>query len=246
MLNKKDIDYFTNELTRQKNFWDRLGGKPNFKDKTVLDFGCGHGATCLDIAKDNPKKIVGIDLDSSNIAFAKENIDKNFSQYKDKIEFKLVNLNSWDTDDKFDYIVSKETFEHTLNLETVLNSMHKLLVSKGKIFSGFGPLYNFFNGDHGRTRSILPWFHLVLPNSFLIKRINKRQKKQITSIKELGLNMYSLKDYLSIFKNSNFEIKMLKKNCTNNPLAIIFKIMSKIELLEEFCTFNIFIVLCKK
>jgi hypothetical protein len=124
--------------------------------------------------------------------------------------------------------------------------MHKLLVSKGKIFSGFGPLYNFFNGDHGRTRSILPWFHLVLPNSFLIKRINKRQKKQITSIKELGLNMYSLKDYLSVFKNSNFEIKMLKKNCTSNSLAIIFKIMSKIKLLEEFCTFNIFVVLSKK
>ena len=42
MLNKKDIDYFVNELARQKSFWDRLGGKPNFKDKTILDFGCGH------------------------------------------------------------------------------------------------------------------------------------------------------------------------------------------------------------
>ena len=39
MLNKKDIDYFVNELARQKSFWDRLGGKPNFKDKTILDFG---------------------------------------------------------------------------------------------------------------------------------------------------------------------------------------------------------------
>ena len=200
----------------------------------------------MDIAKDNPKKIVGIDLDQSHIDFAKENIDKNFSQYKDKIEFKLVDLNSWDTDDRFDYIVSKETFEHTLNLEIVLNSMHKLLVSKGKIFSGFGPLYNFFNGDHGKTKTFLPWFHIIFPNSFLIKRINKRQKKKITSITDLGLNMYSLQNYLNVFRNSKFEIEMLKKNCTNNPLAIIFKIMSKIKPLEEFFTFNIFVVLCKK
>ena len=26
-------------------FWKRLGGKPNFKNKTVLDFGCGYGHT---------------------------------------------------------------------------------------------------------------------------------------------------------------------------------------------------------
>ena len=38
MLNKKDIDYFVNELARQKSFWDRLGGKPNFKDKTIKCF----------------------------------------------------------------------------------------------------------------------------------------------------------------------------------------------------------------
>ena len=205
MFSKKDSDYFNNELGRQKYFWDRMGGKPDFNDKTVLDFGCGHGAMCIDIAKDNPKKIIGIDLDPSHIGFAKENLEKNFSQYKDKIEFKLLDINSWQTTEKFDYIVSKETFEHTLNLDLVLNSMHKILASNGKVFSGFGPLYNFFNGDHGRTMSILPWFHLILSNSFLIKRVNKKQKKQINSIKELGLNMYSLKNYMDIFENSNIQ-----------------------------------------
>ena len=34
-----------------KNFWRRLREKPNFKNKSILDFGCGHGALCLDIAK---------------------------------------------------------------------------------------------------------------------------------------------------------------------------------------------------
>ena len=246
MFAKKDLDYFNSELNRQKYFWDRMGGKPDFKNKTILDFGCGHGAMSIDIARQNPKKIVGIDLDTSYINFAKENLEKNYSKYNEKIEFKLMDINSWEPIEKFDYIVSKETFEHTLNLDKVLNSMNKILTPGGKIFSGFGPLYNFFNGDHGRTDSILPWFHLILSNSFIIKRINRKAKKQINSIEELGLNMYSLKNYLEVFKNSDFQIEMLKKNCSNNPVSIIFKLMSKIKFLEEFCTFNIFLVLKKK
>ena len=246
MLSKKDLDYFKNELSRQKYFWERMGGQPDFKNKTILDFGCGHGAMCLDIAKYRPKKIIGIDLEKSNINFANENLEKNFPYYKNLVEFKLIDINSWNTLNKFDYIVSKETFEHTLNLDSVLKSMDKILESNGKIYSGFGPLYNFFNGDHGLTKAIFPWFHLIIPSSILIKRINTKQLKQINSIQELGLNMYSLKNYTDIFEKSNFQIEMLKKNCSTNPLTVIFKILSRIKFLEEFCTFNIFLILKKK
>ena len=246
MLEKEHIKYFKNELYRQKSFWDRLGGKPSFKDKTVLDFGCGHGAMCLDIAKDNPKKVIGIDLDPSHIDFANENLIKNYPEYKDKIDFKLIDINNWETENKFDYIVSKETFEHTLDLDKVLNSMYNILIPNGKIYSGFGPLYNFFNGDHGRTGLIFPWLHLFFSESYLVKRINRRQKKQINSIRDLGLNMYSLSNYLSIFNNSKFHVSMLEKNSSNNPISLIFKLMSKIKFLEEFSTFNIFIILQKK
>ena len=75
------------------------------------------------------------------------------------------------------------------------------LLKKWKNIRGFGPLYNFFNGDHGRTYSILPWFHLILPQEFIINRVNKKNETKIKSIKELGLNMYSLKDYVTLFKN---------------------------------------------
>ncbi len=246
MLTKKYLDYFNSELSRQKYFWDRMGGKPDLNNKTVLDFGCGHGAMSIDLAKHNPKKIVGIDLDASYIDFAKENLEKNFPQYNEKIEFKLIDINSWEGTEKFDYIVSKETFEHTLNLDDVLKSMDQLLKPKGKIFSGFGPLYNFFNGDHGRVFPLIPWSHLIFPKSFLIRRINRNQKKTINSITQLGLNMYSLEQYLKIFENSSFNIDLLKKNCSNNPSTILFKLMSKIKFLEEFFTFNIFVILSKK
>ena len=50
-------------------------------------------------------------------------------------------------------IVSKDTFEHTQDLNSVMTRFYNLLNQNGKVYLGFGPLYNFYNGDHGRTKS---------------------------------------------------------------------------------------------
>lgn len=244
-MENKDLNYFLNEVKRTDYFWSRFDALPDFRGKTVLDFGCGHGALTLHAARYKPKKIIGIDLEKNYIDFANKNLSKNYGQYKNIVEFKLVDINKWDPEEKFDIIISKETFEHVLDLDTVLNSMYKLLANEGKVYSGFGPLYNFFNGDHGRVFPIIPWFHLLLPQSFLINRINKKNKNKISSITELGLNMYSLKEYMSMFDNSKFKIDYLKKNMSNNKILFIFKILSKFKILEEYFTFNIFTILRK-
>jgi len=228
------------------NFFPRFPSRPDFNGKIILEFGCGRGAFSFDIANENPKKIVAIDTNSEYIKFAKKSLETNFSQHKNKISFICEDINKWQSDYKFDYIITKEAFEHTHNLPKVLNSMYELLNPKGKIFAGFGPLYNFFNGDHGYTKAILPWFHLILPRNFLIKNINKSRNNKINSIEQLGLNMYSLKQYENFFFNSKFNVIFFKTNCTSNKLAIPFKILSKIKFLEEYFTFNIFTVLEKR
>ena len=50
MLDKHHLDYFNLGKKENEKFWRRLDEKPNFKGKTVLDFGCGHGALAIEIS----------------------------------------------------------------------------------------------------------------------------------------------------------------------------------------------------
>ena len=78
MLNKKDIDYFNFGKIENEKFWRRLGGKPDLKNKSVLDFGCGHGALCVDIAQSEAKTVSGIDLEENLLKFANDNLKENY------------------------------------------------------------------------------------------------------------------------------------------------------------------------
>ena len=240
-----DIDYFKYGKIENKKFWKRLGSKPDFKNKKVLDFGCGHGSLTLDIAALGAQKVIGIDLEINLINFAKKNLDQNFPDLKDKVEFELIDLLTTDKFKDIDYIVSKDTFEHSLHLDKILEKFHQILKKDGRIFVGFGPLYNFYNGDHGRAEAILPWFHIIIPEKILINRLNKKYKKNLKKIEDLGLSKYSFKDYIRLFRDSKFEVTYFKTNFSDHPISVIFNLLSKIKILEEYFTYNIYSILKK-
>ena len=240
-----DIDYFKYGKIENKKFWKRLGSKPDFKNKKVLDFGCGHGSLTLDIAALGAQKVIGIDLEIDLINFAKKNLDQNFPDLKDKVEFELIDLLKTDKFKDIDYIVTKDTFEHSLHLDQILEKFHQILKKDGRVFVGFGPLYNFYNGDHGRTEAILPWFHIIVPEKILINRLNKKYKKNLKKIEDLGLSKYSFKDYIRLFRDSKFEVTYFKTNFSDHPISVIFNLLSKIKILEEYFTYNIYSILKK-
>ncbi len=245
MLEKKDIDYFNFGKIENSKFWRRLGGKPNLENKSVLDFGCGHGSLCLDIANSDVKLVTGIDLNNNLINFAKENLNENYFQYKDKVNFHNKDILKEHFNEKFDLIVSKDTFEHTNNLPEILNKFYDILNKGGLAYVGFGPLYNFFNGDHGRTQLKIPWLHVILSDQFIIDRYNKKNKSNIKKIEELGLSKYSFKDYENFFTNSKFNLKFFTTNQSDNKFSIVFDLLSKFKFLKEYCTYNIYCILEK-
>jgi SAM-dependent methyltransferase len=244
-LQEEDIAYFNNGHSENIKFWKRHGGKPDLKNKYILDVGCGHGALCIDLALSGAGKVVGIDLDHDRIEFAQNNLKQNYPQLIDSVIFLEIDLKDYPTDILFDYIVSKDSFEHIIDLPCMLHEMNKRLKHGGLIFSGFGPLYNDFYGDHKRTKSVIPWGHLMRSEKNILKKLNKDRVIPLTSIQELGVNMLSLDDYKRIFKESEMELVSFQLNKSNHPILLLFNLIGKIPFLTEFFAHNIYCIFRK-
>ena len=245
MLSVEDLDYFNYGNIENKKFWKRLNGRPDFENKSILDFGCGHGSLCVDIAQSGANLVTGIDLNKKLIKFARENLSANYNSLSKKIKFEEKDLLKDNFDKKFDIIVTKDTFEHSLNLPDILNKFYDLLNDGGRAYIGFGPLYNSYNGDHGRTQLKLPWLHIILSEKTIINRYNKKNSNKINRIEDLGLSKYSFKDYKQMFSESKFDIDYFITNQSDHPIGKAFNILSKINFLKEYFTFNIYCILKK-
>lgn len=245
MLSKEDLDYFNYGNIENQKFWARLNGRPDFKSKSILDFGCGHGSLCIDIANNGANSVIGIDLNKKLLKFARENLSTNYSRLSEIIKFEEKDLLKDNFNKKFDIIVTKDTFEHSLNLPDILNKFYDLLTDGGKAYIGFGPLYNAYNGDHGRAQLKVPWMHVILSEKIIVKRYNKKNNNKINRIEDLGLSKYSFKDYKKIFNDSKFDIDYFITNQSDHLVGKFFNILSKINFLEEYLTFNIYCILKK-
>lgn len=241
---KNDLDYFKKGEVENPQFWSRLKRDPSFEGLTVLDIGCGHGSLCVDMASKGTKKVVGIDINDKLIRFARENVLLNYPQLQDKIDFRCCDIAELDEGESFDIIVSKSAFEHILNLDNVLFEIYKRLKTGGKLYVGFGPLYNSPFGDHKRTKAIIPWGHLIFPESFLIKRLNITRQNKIESIHNLGLNKLSLSEYKDILFNSGLDVLFFGVN-GNTPIPRLFSLIRRVPFLEEYFSISLFCILEK-
>jgi SAM-dependent methyltransferase len=249
-LLQKEIDHFRRGENENPRFWTRLGGKPPLRDKRILDVGCGHGSLCVDIALSGAKKVVGLDIDSHRVDFANENLRRNYPQLTDIVEFRDVDLRDYPESD-FDLIVSKNAFEHIIDLEGMLGEMKRRLEPGGRIYAGFGPLYNCPYGDHRRTKTPTPWGHLMVSETKIIERLNRHRESKISSIHDLGLNGMSLADYKEAFRESGLSIALFQVNQSaylpwrHQTMLRFFSLLRKLPFLEEYLTFNIYCILEK-
>lgn len=244
-LDEKELAYFQKGFGEVEKFWSRFGGRPNLKG-TFLDVGCGHGALCIDLAKLGAEKVIGVDIDIRRIEFAKNNLQINYPELIGRVEFYSIDLKDFDDSMQFDYIISKDSFEHIINLRAMIDEMKKRLKPKGYIYSGFGPLYRDFYGDHKRTKSIIPWGHLMRSDENIIKHLNKKNENKISSIYDLGLNKLSIDEYKEIFRKSGLKTIYFKLNKSNHPILCLFNILAKLPFLTEYFAHNIYCILQKR
>lgn len=258
-LDPADIAYFKRGEVENPAFWWRLGGKPDFTGKHVLDVGCGLGALCVDMAAGNAARVVGLDTETKLIEFANQYTAEVYPKFKGVLEFYDQDLGKFD-DGKFDVIVSKDSFEHIMDLEGMIRAMASHLKPGGRIYSGFGPLYNSPFGHHGRVATFLPWrqfpwAHLWEKEEKIVARLNRLRARgekiftysdaPITSIRDLGLSMYSLAEYRRFIYGSGLNVVRFGMNRSTSPLSKVLSVLRRVPGLEEYCTHNVYCILEK-
>jgi SAM-dependent methyltransferase len=258
-LLQSDIDYFERGGAENATFWRRLGAKPAFAGRRVLDVGCGLGRLCVDAALDGAAQVVGVDCEARQIEFAREYVQRQYPQVAGRVAFRAGELKDLAGGD-FDLILCKDAFEHILDLPQALAAMARRLKPGGRIYAGFGPLYRSPFGHHGRIRTWVPWrncpwHHLWESEARICARMNRHRAAggnvfcysdaPIRSIRDLGLNMHSFADYQRILHGAGLTVTSFLVNRSASPLSKVLSVLRRIPGLTDYCTHNIYCVLEK-
>lgn len=225
-----------------------------FKDKTVLDIGCGAGGKTIFYASKGVKKIVGVEVLGKYKQEA-ENLAKKFG-VEDKFEFVCADAaNTPFSDESFDTIIMNDAMEHVDEPEKVIDECYRILKKNGKLYLNFPP-YNHPYGAHLSDAIGMPWVHVFFNEKTLIEtykelvkelpdgkdRIEFRISKRPDGTEYFSyINKMTIKRADKILRNSKFNIEYYSEE----PLRNIFKFPAKMPVIKEFLVKMVVCVLRK-
>lgn len=245
-LSRDDLHYFNDQFYGSNvEYWRRLGAV-DFRGKTVLDIGCGHGALSLHAAQQGAARVVGVDIESVAIDFARRNIDLNYPQFSSVIRFHNGPLE--EVTDSFDLAVSKDSFEHIDDLSGMMRSIAARLNDGGVLVTGFSPLYFSPFGDHGRywcgSRRI-PWLPAILPEPLLFRLASHRRNERILTASDVGLNKLTPVQFRTIVAEQGWDVITWHTNRGDRAGMRVLRALTKLAPLEKFFTVSIYAQLRK-
>jgi len=207
------VDYFDCIYDKWESEWQRFGDHPALAGQRVLDFGCGFGAFAARAAQEGAS-VVGADIDQANVTFAGQHCRDRFGELD--IEFSTKPLEKLGT---FDIIMTHEVFEHILNLEECLETLHERLRPRGLLYAAWGPLWSSPLGGHQLVMHIrglpVPYSHLA--TRLALARFRARTGEGARSIQELHLNGLRPRDYEVLTRRSPFDVVSWQTNVGKHP-----------------------------
>ena len=144
---------------------------PDFKDKKILELGCGRGDFLLECYTEG-LDVIGIDINPEYIKISEEKIKK--SGFKPHIILAKGEELPFEDND-FDFINCVEVLEHTNDPKKVLMECYRVLKDNGQIFI---TIHNRFGAKDAHYKLwFLNWLPKFLKNKY-IKLMGKEKEKQ--------------------------------------------------------------------
>ncbi len=226
-----------------KFYLDYLSKDEMFRDKEILDIGCGAGGKSLYYASCGAKKVIGVDIVEK---YEQESSDLAKQLHlQEKFQFFLADASSLPfADESFDTIIMNDAMEHVAEPEKVLTEVMRVLKKGGNVFINFPP-YNHPFGAHLSDVIFIPWVHLFFSDQTLIKaykdlvcdlpdgeeRISFRISRDQNGKEYFSyINKMTLKRYKNILRQLNLTPVYYKEV----PLRSIFKCIAKLPFFREY------------
>jgi 2-polyprenyl-3-methyl-5-hydroxy-6-metoxy-1,4-benzoquinol methylase len=227
-------------LAADERFFDRMPADLSFQERSVLDYGCGAGHTCVFVAQRGACRVLGVDIQS--VEFARTQVAERYPEVSDRIEFRRLEAAGEISDERFDVVLSKNAFEHVENPQVYVADMARLLEPDGELVIGFSALWKSPYGGHVQYMTKLPWAHLLFPERVVLRERKRfRPDEEPASYEEVqgGLNKMTLGRFRRIMAASGLEPTYFAVNRNDRPIAKALDALGRIPGLKEYFAFSV-------
>jgi SAM-dependent methyltransferase len=234
-------DWWDEHIEADLRFFERLPQWLQFEGSSVLDYGCGGGHTCVLLAQRGARRVLGVDIDEV-ADFAERQLRERYPELADRVEVRDISSPEDIGDEQFDFVLSKNTFEHVEDPDRYVADMASHLGPGGLLVIGFGGLWKSPYGGHLQHMTKLPWMHLVIPEEVVLReRRRYRPDENPTRYEEItgGLNRMTLDKFTKTMARSGLERQYLEINRNDRPLAKALNMLSRVPGLTEYLTFSV-------
>ncbi len=238
-----DETYFRRGPAEARTFLQRFGIPIDFRGKRVLDYGCGYGPLAFHLAQEEGATVTGVDIDQARIDFARRKLSSEYPDLAGSVEFKLPEeVNGG----QFDIVVSKDSFQHYDDPESVLSQIMQLTAPGGLIAIGFGPLWKSPYGGAINFMTKLPWAHLIFSEKVIMReRIRYRPEENALTYQDTrgGFNKMTIRQFRRIIADSSMKVLSVRVNASSGIAGSASRLLAAIPGCREFFSLNVYALL---
>jgi GT2 family glycosyltransferase/SAM-dependent methyltransferase len=233
--------FFEYDVESTRRFFARFRGTFDLAGKSVLDVGCGRGAVAIEAARRGARRVVGVDL---RIAPQTRKLVADEPELSGRIELLATDGTLRELGpETFDVVLSKDSFEHYADPESLVFTFVRLLEPGGVLAIGFGPLWRGPTGGHIEYVTPVPWAHLLFPEEVVMaERRRFRPDEDGRRYQEMagGLNRMTLGRFRGIMESTGLEQVYFATNVSENPVVKAMKVVSRFPPLRELFTTSVY------
>jgi SAM-dependent methyltransferase len=232
-------EWWSDHIAADERFFDRMPDL-SFEGKSVLDYGCGGGHTCVVLAQRGARRVLGVDL--QGVSLATRQLRNHYPELADRVEFRQIASADDIGDERFDIVLSKNSFEHVGDPQRYVADMTRLLAPGGVLAIGFGGLWKSPYGGHVQFMTKLPWSHLLFPEEVILRERKRfRPDEDPTCFEEIrgGLNRMTLGRFQGIMAETGLEPTYFEVNRNDRKIARVLDALSRVPGLKEYFAFSV-------